>query len=68
MWYVKQAGSAVRSDRDNTDQPDIAGLTVVILRDGRHADADGRLFRDRMDGVGAVDIGEGEAEVLLHGA
>lgn len=41
---------------------------MVTLRDGRHADADGRLLRDRMDGVGAVDVGEGEAEVLLHGA
>ncbi|KAG7240400.1 hypothetical protein INR49_026971, partial [Caranx melampygus] len=45
-----------------------ASLTVVILRDGRHADADGGLLGDRMDGVGAVDVGEGEAEVLLHGA
>lgn len=44
------------------------GLTVVTLRDGRHADADGRLLGDRMDGVGAVDVGEGETEVLLHSA
>lgn len=36
-----------------------AGLTVVIPRDGRHADADCRLLGDRMDCVGAVDIGEG---------
>lgn len=43
-------------------------LTVVTLRDGRHTDADGRLLGDRMDGVGAIDVGEGEAEVLLHGA
>lgn len=41
---------------------------MVVLRDGRHADADGGLLGDRMDGVGAVDVGEGEAEVLLHGA
>lgn len=41
---------------------------MVILRDGRHADADGGLLGDRMDSVGAIDVGEGEAEVLLHGA
>lgn len=41
---------------------------MVILRDGRHADADGGLLGDRMDSVRAVDVGEGEAEVLLHGA
>lgn len=41
---------------------------MVILRDGRHADADGGLLGDRMDCVGAVDVGEGEAQVLLHGA
>lgn len=46
----------------------VASLTMVILRDGRHADADGGLLGDRMDGVRAVDVGEGEAEVLLHGA
>lgn len=40
----------------------------MTLRDGRHADAYGRLLGDRMDGVRAVDVGEGEAEVLLHGA
>ena len=44
------------------------GLTLVILRDGRHADADGGLLGDRMDGVRAVDVGEGEAKVLLHSA
>lgn len=41
---------------------------MVILRNGRHADADAGLLGDRMDGVRAVDVGEGEAEVLLHGA
>lgn len=41
---------------------------MVILRDGRHADADRGLLGDRMDSVGAIDVGEGEAEVLLHGA
>lgn len=41
---------------------------MVILSDGRHADADGSLLGDRMDGVGSIDVGEGEAEVLLHGA
>lgn len=46
----------------------VRDLTVVTLRNGRHADADGRLLGDRMDGVGAIDVGEGEAEVLLHGA
>lgn len=45
-----------------------AGLTMVILRNGRHADADAGLLGDRMDGVRAIDVGEGEAEVLLHGA
>lgn len=41
---------------------------MVILSDGRHADADGGLLGDRMDGVGAIDVSKGEAEVLLHGA
>lgn len=41
-------------------------LTAVILRDGRHTDADGGLLGDRMDRVRAVDVGEGEAEVLLN--
>lgn len=41
---------------------------MVILRYGRHADADAGLLGVRMDCVGAVDVGEGEAEVLLHGA
>ena len=41
---------------------------MVILRNGRHADADAGLLGDRMDGVRAIDVGEGEAEVLLHGA
>lgn len=43
-------------------------LTMVTLRDGRHADADALLFGDRMDGVRAVDVAEGQAEVLLHGS
>lgn len=43
-------------------------LTMVTLRDGRHADADALLFGDRMDGVLAVDVAEGQAEVLLHGS
>lgn len=41
-------------------------LTVVTLRDGRHAHADALLFGDGVDGVGAVDVGEGESQVLLH--
>lgn len=41
---------------------------MVTLRDGRHADADCRLLGDRMDGIRAVDVGEGEPEVLLHRA
>lgn len=41
---------------------------MVILRDGRHADADGGLLGNRMDRVRAIDISEGEAQVLLHGA
>lgn len=39
----------------------------MILRDGGDADANGRLLGNRMDGVWAVDIGKGEAQVLLHG-
>ena len=45
-----------------------ACLTTVILREGRHADAHAGLLGDRMHGVGAVHVGEGQAEVLLHGA
>lgn len=41
---------------------------MVILRDGRHTDADGCLLGNMMDSVRAVDVGKGEAEVLLHGA
>lgn len=41
-------------------------LTVVTLRDGRHAHADAFLFGDGVDGVGAVDVGEGQSQVLLH--
>lgn len=40
----------------------------MILRDRRHADADGGLLGDRMDSVRAIDVSEREAEVLLHGA
>lgn len=36
----------------------VISLTMVILRDGRHADADGGLLGDRMDGVRTVDIGK----------
>lgn len=41
-------------------------LTVVTLRDGRHAHADAFLFGNGVDGVGAVDVGEGQSQVLLH--
>lgn len=41
---------------------------MVILRDGGHADADAVLLADRMDGVGPINVSEGEAQVLLHGA
>lgn len=43
-----------------------AALTVVTLRNGRHAHADAFLFGDGVDGVWAVDVGEGQAQVLLH--
>lgn len=45
-----------------------SSLTMVILRDGRHADADCGLLGNRMECVWAVDVREGEAQVLLHGA
>lgn len=39
---------------------------MVTLRDGRHAHAHAFLFGDGVDGVGSVDVGEGQSQVLLH--